>query len=384
MKIVFTGSGTGGHFYPIIAVAEAVHDIVAESQLVDPQMFQFAPAPFDQDALFATRIEFVPIPAGKVRRYFSFQNFTDIFVTLSGIMKAWSTLFKLYPDVVFSKGGYTSVPTVLAAHYLGIPVIIHESDTRMGRANKLAARFAYRIGVAYESAAQDVPAKAKKNVAVIGTPVRKILALTDKEQAMQSLGLDPTVPTVLVLGGSLGSKKINDMLLAGLTELVETMNVIHQTGKDNFAEVGPTSKLILEKSAHASRYHAVPYFAADSLRQAASAADLIVSRAGSGSISEIAFWKKPAILIPIPESISHDQRTNAYSYAHTGAAVVLEEGNMTPHVLASEIHRIATDAELAQSMGEKGAVYGGSDAARTIAEELVAIGLAHEAEQDAK
>lgn len=384
MKIVFTGSGTGGHFYPIIAVAEAIHEIVAEKQLVDPQLYQFAPTPFDQDALYANRIEFVPIPAGKVRRYFSFQNFTDLFVTISGTLTAALTLFKLYPDVVFSKGGYTSVPTVLAAHYLGIPVIIHESDSKMGRANKLASKFAYRIGVAFESAAAGLSPKIKARVARMGIPVRKILALQDRTEAIAKLGLDPSVPTVLVMGGSLGSKKINDLILAGLPELVDAVNIIHQTGKELFAEVDGTSKIILEKNPNQGRYHRYPYFSAASLRECASAADIIVSRAGSGTINEIAFWKKPAILIPIPESVSHDQRSNAYAYAHIGGAVVLEEANMTPHVLSSEIRRIAGDAALAKSMGEKGAAFVGGDAARVIAEELISIGLAHEASRDAK
>lgn len=382
MKIVFTGSGTGGHFYPLIAVAEAVHKVVAEKQLVEPQLYQFAPTAFDQDALFANRIELVKIPAGKVRRYFSLQNFTDIFVTISGIIQAFFALFRIYPDVVFSKGGFASVPTVIAAHFLRIPIVIHESDSKMGRANKLAAKYAYRIGVAFDSAAQELPPKYLPNVAHVGTPVRSALALIDKTIAQQALQLDSLVPTVLVLGGSLGSKRINDMMLTALPELVDSVNIIHQTGKDNFKEVEATSSIILEKSPNKGRYHAFPYFSTETLKQAASAADLIVSRAGTGTISEIAFWRKPAILIPIPESISHDQRTNAYSYAHTGGAVVLEEGNMTPHVLASEIRRIATDPQLAASMGEKGVAFGGADASRVIAEELVAIALSHETQDE--
>lgn len=382
MKIVFTGSGTGGHFYPIIAVAESIQQIVAEKQLVAPQLYQFAPAPFDQQALFENGIEFVQIPAGKVRRYFSLQNLTDFFVTLSGILKALRKMFSIYPDVVFSKGGYTSVPTVLAAHYLRIPIVIHESDSKMGRANKLAAKYAYRIAVAFDSAAADIPEKYRSKVARIGVPVRHGLMLPEKEGAKQLLGLDPSVPTVFVTGGSLGAQRINDAILEALPDLVSFVNVVHQAGNDKFDDVKKESSVILYQNQYQSRYHVFPYLNSESMRQAAGAADIIVSRAGTGTISEIAYWKKPAILIPIPESVSHDQRTNAYAYAHTGAAIVLEEGNMTPHLLTSEIRRIVSDPQLVATMGASGAAFGSADAARLIAEELITIGLSHENERD--
>jgi UDP-N-acetylglucosamine--N-acetylmuramyl-(pentapeptide) pyrophosphoryl-undecaprenol N-acetylglucosamine transferase len=288
----------------------------------------------------------------------------------------------LYPDVVFSKGGYTSIPTVMAAHFLRIPIVIHESDSRMGRANRVAAKYAYRIATAFDSAAMDVPEKQRSKVARVGIPVRQALTLPEKEGAKQLLGLDPSVPTVLIVGGSLGSKNINDTVIGGLLDLVSSVNIIHQTGKDNFKEVQAESSIILENNANKSRYHAFPYLSSESLREAAGAADVIVSRAGSGSINEISFWKKPAILVPIPESVSHDQRTNAYSYAHGGGAVVLEESNMTPHVLVSEIRRITSDPALAQSMGQKGGEFANADAARIIAEELLTIALSHETSRE--
>jgi UDP-N-acetylglucosamine--N-acetylmuramyl-(pentapeptide) pyrophosphoryl-undecaprenol N-acetylglucosamine transferase len=383
MKIVFTGGGTGGHFYPIIAVAEAVHTVAREQGLIEPSLFFISNAPFDSEALFANGITFFSCPAGKVRRYFSLSNVTDMFITMWGTLSALIILFRIYPDVVFSKGGYASVPTVLAAHFLRIPIVIHESDAKPGRANILASKYAYRIGVAFDSVAQYLPEKARKNVARIGIPIRAALARPDVEGAKQLLGLDATVPTVLIVGGSLGSKRINDMVIGALSDLVATANVIHQTGKDNYKEAQQESSVLLEKSAYKSRYKVFPYLSAESLRQAASAADLIVSRAGSSTINEISVWKKPAILIPIPEAVSHDQRTNAYAYAHTGAAVVLEEENMTPHVLLSEIRRILADPELSKRMSEKGAAFTNHDASRVIASELLAIGMSHDAEAPA-
>lgn len=384
MKIVFTGGGTGGHFYPLIAVAEQVRAIVRERRLVAPKLYYIAPSAFDQEALFENEIAFIRCPAGKWRRYFSLRNFTDLFVSFGGFVSALLTLFTIYPDVVFSKGGYASVPVVMAAHWLRIPVVIHESDAKPGKANLLASKFAYRIAVAFDSAVPFFPEKARAKVARTGIPIRAAIMLPEGEGAVQELGLDPSVPTILVLGGSSGARAINDVVLSGLAELVDSANVIHQTGKDNFASVEATSKIVLEKSSNASRYHAFPYLNTLSMRRASGAADLIVSRAGMTSVAEIALWRKPAILIPIPESVSHDQRMNAYAYAHTGAAVVVEEQNLTAHVLVSEIRRILGDAALRQGMSEKSSSFANPDAGRIIAEELVALGLSHEPQAPAE
>lgn len=379
MKIVFTGGGTGGHFYPIIAIAEALRDVVNEQKVIPPTLYYLADKPYDEESLFANDIIFVQAPAGKVRRYISFANVTDVFVTIAGVIKCFFILLKLYPDVVVSKGGYASVPTVIAASWLRIPIIIHESDARPGRANVLAAKTAVRIGIAFESAKEGFPKKYQSKVAKTGIPVRKrLMQLMPKEEAKKLLGLDASVPTVFIMGGSTGSTRINETVLDALPTLVSFANVIHQTGKANYESVRATSKVIIEKSEHKERYHPYPYLNAETLAQAASAADVVIARAGSGSITEIALWGKPAILIPIPEAISHDQRTNAYAYAHTGAAVVLEEGNLTPNILASEARRISTDPGVATRMGALALGFANPDAARIIATEALRIAVSHE------
>lgn len=379
MKIVFTGGGTGGHFYPIIAVAESVHAIATERRLLEPKLFYIAPKPYDAQALFENSIQYLPCPAGKMRRYFSVANFTDVFVTLMGIVRAFFILLRIYPDVVFSKGGFASVPTVIAAHLLRIPIVIHESDSKPGRATLLAANYADRIAITFESSIASFPAKVRGKIARTGIPVRQALATTLPDGAAQELGLDLSVPTILILGGSSGSQRINELVLTALPDLVSFANIIHQTGKDNFASVESTAKVILGKTPHAERYHSFPYLAKDSLRQAAGAASLVVSRAGATSITEISLWHKPSILIPIPESISHDQRMNAYAYARTGAGVVLEEENMTPHLLASEARRIVSDPQVMRDMATKSEGFATTDAAHLIAEELIRIALTHDA-----
>ncbi len=378
MKIVFTGGGTGGHFYPLIAVAESVRAIARERRLVAPKLYYIAPSAFDQEALFENEITFVTCPAGRWRRYFSVQNFTDLFVTATGFVSAIFTLFSIYPDVVFSKGGFASVPVVLAAKLLGIPVIIHESDAKPGRANIMASKFAYRIAVAFDSAVPFFPAKVRDRIARTGIPIRAAIAMPESQGAAQELGLDPSVPTVLVLGGSSGARAVNDVILSALPDLVSMANIIHQTGKTNITAVETTAKVILGKSEFSNRYHPFGYLNTLSVRRASGAADLIISRAGMTTVAEIALWKKPAILIPIPESVSHDQRANAYAYAHTGAAVVMEEQNITSHLLASEVRRLLGDAALRASMSEKSSAFANADAGRIIAEELITLGLSHE------
>lgn len=380
MKIVFTGGGTGGHFYPLIAIAESVRLVAREQHLVKPELYYIAPEAFDEEALFENEMRFIRCPAGKWRRYFSFQNFLDIFVSGWGFLSALMTLFSIYPDVVMSKGGYASVPVTLAARILRIPVVIHESDVKPGRANLMAAKFATRIGVAFPETAAAFPLKVRDRIAHTGIPVRALLASVETEGSKEHFSLDPAVPTILVLGGSSGATRVNDVILAALAELTSFANVIHQTGKDHFKAAESLAHVMLEKSAFAHRYHPFPYLNALSMRRAAGACDLVISRAGMTAIAEIAHWKKPAILIPIPEAVSHDQRTNAYAYGGAGAASVIEEANLTDHILVSEAKRLVMNPQIGQAMAEKGYAFAAGDAARVIADELVRICHAHDTE----
>jgi len=379
MKIVFTGGGSGGHFYPIIAIAEALQDIVREEHLIAPTLYYLAPQPFDEKALFENSIAYIGIPAGKMRRYFSLRNISDSFITLTGTISAILTLFRIYPDVVVSKGGYASVPTVLAARILRIPIIIHESDAKPGRANLLAAKWAAKIAISFDSAAEYFPKDVQSKIARTGIPVRKALMRVEPEGARQYLGLESGIPTVFILGGSQGAVRINEVVLSCLPELVSFANVIHQTGPANFKNVEAVGKVVLGTDPHASRYHPVHYLDQVSMQRAACAASIVVSRAGTGSIAEIALWKKPAILIPIPESVSHDQRMNAYAYARTGAAVVLEEENLSQHIFVAEIQRIVNNPEISKKMSDAAEGFTDVDAARILAREVLAIALPHEA-----
>ncbi len=374
MKILFTGGGTGGHFYPIIAIASALKKLIEEEKLVSPQLYFMSVDPYDQELLMENGITFLPVQAGKTRRYFSFKNFTDSFKTLSGIIKATWQLYSLYPDVVFAKGGYASFPALFAARILGIPVIIHESDSHPGRVTAWAGRFAQRIAVSYPEALKYFPAD---KTAVTGNPIREELQTPITAGAREFLDLEPEVPIILILGGSQGATKINDAVIDLLPQLIEKYQLIHQVGKENYREAKGRADLILAGNTHASRYKMYDYLNTTALRMAAGAASLVVSRAGS-TIFEIAAWGLPAIIIPIPPEISHDQHSNAFTYARAGAAIIIEEKNLTPSILMSEIGRLMGNGGMREKMKEAAKTFSRPEAATTIAQEIIKIALQHE------
>ena len=374
MKILFTGGGTGGHFYPIIAVAEAIEDLVRSQKLIDPQLYYAAPDPYDREMLAAHNITFVRINAGKVRRYFSLLNIVDLVKTGWGIVRSLMTIFFIYPDVVFSKGGYASFPTLLAARLFDIPVIIHESDAVPGRVSLWSGKFARRIAVSYPEAASFFP---KEKVAYTGNPVRKSSRLPAKEGAFEFLKLHATLPVLLVLGGSQGAVALNEAILSALPQLVESYQIIHQTGTANIADVEGRARIILGNTEYADRYKPFAYLNDLALRMSAGVASLVISRAGS-TIFEIALWGTPSIIIPLPGAAEDHQTKNAFSYARAGACSVIEQNNLTPTVLRSEIERILGNKELTHRMSEAAKKFGRSDAAELIASALVEVGLSHE------
>ncbi len=375
MKIVFTGGGSGGHFYPIIAVAEAVHKVVDREKILALELYYYSDAPYDKEALFENGIRFREISAGKRRLYSSAQNFFDLFKTGFGVLQALGSLFFLYPDVVFSKGGYASFPVLVAARILGIPVVIHESDTVPGRVNKWAGGFAKEIAVSYDEAAGYFP---KARVALTGQPIREDILEKKSEGAFEYLKLDPTVPTILVIGGSLGAEAINNIVIDSLPKLLEKYQVIHQTGIRNFAEVEARAKFMIgDNEVYQSRYRPFPFLNTLALKMSAGASTLAISRAGS-AIFELAAWGIPAILIPIVHSQEDHQKKNAFNYARHGAATVIEEGNLSPAILLSEVNRFFGDDIRRRNMAENAKAFATPDAAMTIAKLLVDTGLRHE------
>ncbi|MEK7152080.1 MAG: UDP-N-acetylglucosamine--N-acetylmuramyl-(pentapeptide) pyrophosphoryl-undecaprenol N-acetylglucosamine transferase [Patescibacteria group bacterium] len=374
MKILFTGGGSGGHFYPIIAVAEEINKIIERDHLLNAQLYFVAPEPYNRALLQENGILFKKVSAGKMRRYFSLLNFLDIFKTSAGIVRAIVLLYSIFPDVIFSKGGYASFPVLFAARLFGIPVIIHESDSVPGKTNVWAGKFAQRIAVSYADAGSFFP---KDKVAQTGNPVRQGMFIVQKKGAHEFLKLEEGTPIIFILGGSQGAQVINNVVLDALPQLVEKYQVIHQTGENNFKSTASTAGVILKGNRYEGRYHPFPYLNLLSMKMSAGIADLIISRAGS-TIFEIAAWGIPSIIVPITDSNGDHQRSNAFAYARTGACLVIEENNLAANVLISDIDRIMGNREERERMVVGARSFARPDAAQKIAEEIVKIALKHE------
>ncbi len=375
MKIVLTGGGTGGHFYPLIAVAEALHLIADREKVISLKLFYCSDSPYDKEALFENQITYKYVPAGKRRLYSSTENITDMFKAGLGTLSALFTLFTLYPDAVFSKGGYGSFPVVLAARLLGIPVILHESDSVPGRVNAWTGKFAKRIALSYEEAMPFFP---KERTAVTGQPVRALIENRNQTGAFDYLKLDPTIPTIFVIGGSLGAEVLNNVVLDSLPTLLSKYQVIHQTGAANIDEVKSRARFMLEKDPELTeRYKPFPFLNPLAMKMAAGAATLVVTRAGS-MLFEIAAWGIPCIIIPITVTNGDHQRKNAFNYARHGGGVVIEEGNLSPTILLSEIDRYLMDRARWEKMSAAAKTFATKDAAEKIAKQIVDIALSHE------
>ncbi len=378
MKILLTGGGTGGHFYPIIAVARELNQIAKENRLLSPEIYFMSTEAYNEALLFENNIVFVKISAGKIRRYKSLENFLanffDLFKTVFGMISAIWKMFVIYPDVVFGKGGYASFPALFAARILFIPVVIHESDSKPGKVNAWAGKFARKVAISYPEAIEFFK---KEKTAYTGNPIRREIEEPLGAVAHEYFGFDKSIPTIFVVGGSQGSKFLNEIVMDSLPELVARYQIIHQTGQNNLKVIEETRNVILMGNKNKDRYKAYGYLDLVALRYASGAADVVVSRAGS-TIFEIASWGKPAIIVPIPEATSHDQRGNAYAYARTGAAEVIEERNLAPGVLLAEIERILSNPGEKEKMQQAAKAFARKDAASIIAQELISISLEHE------
>jgi UDP-N-acetylglucosamine--N-acetylmuramyl-(pentapeptide) pyrophosphoryl-undecaprenol N-acetylglucosamine transferase len=375
MKILLTGGGTGGHFYPLIAIAEKLYELCDKEKIVDLKLFYMSDSPYDKRALFENNITFVQIPSGKMRTYFSIMNFFDMFKTATGVFFGIISMFFIYPDVVVSKGGYAAFPAVLAAKLLRIPVIVHESDSFPGRLNVWTAKFAQHIAISWPETIEYLP---KEKTILTGQPIRKEILHGDSNGAFEFFKLNSDLPTILVLGGSQGAEIINNIIVDTLPLLLPKYQIIHQTGASNLSDVLSRSKMVMENnSKNLSRYVAIPFLNSLATRMAAGCANIVISRAGS-AIFEIASWGIPSIIIPITNSNGDHQRKNAYNYARNGACEVIEEANLSSHLLVAEIDKLFSSKEKMNHMKENAITFASQDASEKIAQSAIDIALSHE------
>lgn len=358
----------------MIAVAQALNAVADQEKIARMDLVYMAEDPYDKNVLLQNGIKFKKIYSGKIRRYFSLLNVLDMMKIMPGVFKSVLGMYFDFPDAVFSKGGHESFPVVLAARILGIPVMIHESDAVPGRVNQWAGKFAKRIAVSFPKAGEFF---SEKKVALTGNPIRKEFFVRETLGARDFFELEKGTPVVLVLGGSQGARNINENIIDILPELVKKCQIIHLCGSNNLEDTKGRSDLVLENSEFKDRYKLFPFLNLDSMRMAYGASDMAVIRAGASSIFEVAASGLPSVVIPLPKSAQDHQKENAYSYAKNGSAVVLEEYNLEPHILLSEIDRLLSDKNKMAEMGTSAKSFSVPDAAEKIARELISLAIKH-------
>ena len=370
MKILFTGGGTGGHIFPLVAVLKEIKKISSKEPI---DFYYIGPKDNFQNYLFREGVKIKNISAGKVRRYFGarsfFQNLTDaLFRIPIGIFQAFWHIFSLNPDLIFSKGGFGSVPAVIAGWILRVPIFLQESDISAGAANRFLSRFSVEIFTAFPvNKTTGIPAK---KMISTGNPIRTRLLKADKEEAKNALKLVGEKPVILILGGSQGAQRINDKILEILPEFLKDFEVIHQCGSKNFNQIKNEVKVILSKESQ-KYYHPYPFLDDKNLANAYATADAVVSRAGAGAIFEIAALGLPSILIPLPESARKHQLKNAYCYAETGSSILIEETNFMPHFFLGKLKNLFSNPEKIKKMSIQAKTFARPKAAQIIAEYII-------------
>jgi UDP-N-acetylglucosamine--N-acetylmuramyl-(pentapeptide) pyrophosphoryl-undecaprenol N-acetylglucosamine transferase len=320
-KILLTGGGTMGHMIPCLAMLPDLREQGHHAIYIGSRSVR------EKELVLDSGISFYPVYSGKLRRYFDIKNFFDLFKIFAGFLQSLCIMIKEKPDIVFSKGGYVSVPVVYAAYLLRIPAILHESDITMGLANRLCAPFVKKICYSFEKTKMSIdPQKA----VFTGIPVRKELFEGSRDKGLDFCGFSGSKPVLLVMGGSQGSRTINEVVFSILDELLDIFQVCHICGKDS----------IRAEFSALKGYRAFEYIGSG-MEHIFAMADIITARAGATSIFEFLALKKPHILIPLPEHISRgDQVKNAESFKKKGYSAVIEEGQLDGKLLLSTIKEL--------------------------------------------
>ncbi|MCD8156378.1 MAG: undecaprenyldiphospho-muramoylpentapeptide beta-N-acetylglucosaminyltransferase [Clostridiales bacterium] len=320
-KIILTGGGTAGHVTPNIALMPRLKELGYEIYYIGSYHG------IEKELIGKENIPYYAISSGKLRRYFDPKNFSDPFKVVKGYAQARQLMFRLKPDIVFSKGGFVSVPVVLAAKHVKVPVIIHESDITPGLANKLSIPSATKICCNFPETLEHLP---EGKAVVSGSPIRRELLHGDRQKAYTYTGFTSDLPVILIIGGSQGSQLINETVRRLLPDLLPRWQIIHLCGKGN---LDPTLH-------HRTGYVQYEYMN-EELAGLFAIADLVISRAGANAICELQALGKPNILIPLSRAASRgDQILNAKSFEKQGFSYVLEEEELSEKTLADAISSV--------------------------------------------
>jgi len=342
-KIIFTGGGTGGHVFPLVAIIRELKKILPK-ELLD--IYYIGPKDsLSEKYISKENVDIRYIYTGKMRRYIGgramLENFIDIFFRIPvGMIQSFFYLYIFSPDLIFGKGGYGSFPIILIAKIFQVPVILHESDAILGATNQFLQKISTEIFVSFPKTEKVINNK----MFVVGNPIREEILKGNKEKAKEIFKLNGDKHVILILGGSQGSERINDLFLSSASLFLENFQVIHQCGTNNYQQISAESKATIKEDLK-KNYYLASFLDEEELSHAYALADLVVSRAGSGSIFEIAAVGRGGVLLPLPEAAQQHQVKNAYAYASVGAGIVFEEENMSPHFFLEKIKELFSPIE---------------------------------------
>jgi UDP-N-acetylglucosamine--N-acetylmuramyl-(pentapeptide) pyrophosphoryl-undecaprenol N-acetylglucosamine transferase len=346
LRILLAGGGSGGSATPVLAVAQALRRRDASVE------FLYVGTRDGPEAALADAqgIPFAGVASGKLRRYWDARNFTDPFRILVGTLESYQLVRRFKPDAAFAAGGFGAVPPIVAARIAGAYTLIHQQDVEPGLANRLLVPFASRITVSLASSVAHFP---RQRTMVTGNPVRQELLEADPRVAFERLGLEPELPVVVVTGGGTGALGLNLLVAAAAPRLVNHAQIVHLTGRGR--SVPPQTD--------SARYRSIE-FLVDEMPHLLAAATLVVSRAGMGTLTELAALAKPSLIVPMPGS---HQRANAQAFARLGAIEVADQGALTPDGLATRVLSLLGDTSRQDQLGRSLAASMPRDAADRIA-----------------
>jgi UDP-N-acetylglucosamine--N-acetylmuramyl-(pentapeptide) pyrophosphoryl-undecaprenol N-acetylglucosamine transferase len=373
-RVLLVGGGTGGHVYPLVAVARALKER-AQSLGVPLDVRMMGDGMFAQRAAEEAGIPLIRTIAPKLRRYASAGNLFDILKIPFALAQSLARLWWFMPDVVFAKGGYTCAFPTLAARWYMIPVYLHESDSVPGLANRMLAKRAKIVFTAFASAEQYFSALGR-TVRLVGNPIRRELAGIDRAAAHAALQLDASKKTIFITGGSQGAQQLNDVVLNGLVQMLQKgYQIIHQAGDRNFASVKQAVEQYITEGGETygaligANYRVYPFLDRSQMATALAAADIVVSRAGAEALTELSYLGKPSIIIPLAGSANDHQLYNAAEFSKFGAAV-MDSANVSVQVLLHQIEKLSDNASLAAA-SERIRGFAKTDAAEQIAAVLL-------------
>jgi UDP-N-acetylglucosamine--N-acetylmuramyl-(pentapeptide) pyrophosphoryl-undecaprenol N-acetylglucosamine transferase len=368
LRLAIAGGGTGGHVLPAMAVI----DELRERKQIDELIWIGSHDGVERQTADRAGIRYVAIPTGKLRRYLSPSNVTDLIKVPTGVIAARRALRSFQPSVVLSTGGFVSVPTVIAARGIA-PVLTHEQTAILGLATRINARFAAVLAISFSQTEGDAR-KIHRQVAITGNPIRTGLNAGSRARGLARFGFSEDLPLVYVTGGARGASPINQRIAALLPDILEQTQILHQTGP---TEANTDANELKDQRSrfreeHQRRYVIVE-FIGDELPDVYAAANIVVGRAGAGTVAELAYVGMPAILIPLPGTGGNEQVVNARALADAGGAVAIAQSEATPDRLLTEITTLLADELRREHMANAARAVSRPDAAKRLADVLISV-----------